>query len=168
MTIVSGFCYLSESVLFRLIGRILSRAFRLLRHASPPRSCDRLDGDHMAAVVNINEDGSTHVAVYRKPTHTDQYSKEGDGTRPRRPEDQSVQTMDVQLEVPRPKQQQSTTPTGTRPIINVGLPYMQGTSEALARVFKAHGWALSIVPLTPFDPSWYILRTEHLKCGLVY
>ena len=41
--------------------------------------------------------------------------------------------------VPRPKQHHSTTPTGTRPKTNVGLSYMQRTSEALIRVFKAHG-----------------------------
>ena len=39
------------------------------------------------------------------------------------------------FKVPRPKQQQS----GTRPKINVGLLYIKGTSEALTRVFKAHG-----------------------------
>ena len=44
--------------------------------------------------------------------------------------------------VPKPKQQQSI--TSTRPNINVGLPCMQGTSEALTRVFKAHEWALTI------------------------
>ena len=43
------------------------------------------------------------------------------------------------FKVPRRKQQHSTTPTGTRPKTNVGLPYMQRTSEALIRVFKAHG-----------------------------
>ena len=77
------------------------------------------------ACVNINEDGSTHVIVYGKLTHTAQYlnfslqhkmsvlrtytheasrshghppwlSNEGDGPHPRLPEDQWVQTMDVQ------------------------------------------------------------------------
>ena len=43
------------------------------------------------------------------------------------------------FKVPRPKQQHSTTPTGTTPKTNVGLPYIQGTSEALTHVFKAHG-----------------------------
>ena len=33
------------------LGRKLSRASRLLRQAEPPRSCDRLDDDHMTAVV---------------------------------------------------------------------------------------------------------------------
>ena len=35
------------------------------------------------------------------------------------------------IKVPKPKQQQSITSTGTRPEISGGLPYMQGTSEAL-------------------------------------
>ena len=39
----------------------------------------------------------------------------------------------------RPKQQQSTASAGPRPKTNVGLPYMQDTSEALTRVFKTHG-----------------------------
>ena len=37
------------------------------------------------------------------------------------------------FKVPRPKPQQSTTPTGTRPKTNVGLPYIQGNSEALTQ-----------------------------------
>ena len=49
-----------------------------------------------------------------------------------------------------PKQQPSTTSTWTRHTTNVGLPNMQGTSEALTRVFKVH-----------FEPSWCILRTTH-------
>ena len=143
------------------------------------------------ACVNINEDGSTHVTVYRKPTHTDQYVNFSSNhhrqhkrsvvhtlirrtevmiTRPdcRRKEMAHVQDAlktngykQWMFKVPKPKQQQSTTPTGTRPKTNVGLPYMQGTSEALTRVFKA----LTIGPLTvitPFNPSWYILRTKHL------
>ena len=65
------------------------------------------------------------------------------------------------FKVPRPTQQQSTPPTGTRPKTNVGLLYIQGTSEALTRVFKAQRWALTIGPSTSFDPSWYILRTKH-------
>ncbi len=40
------------------------------------------------------------------------------------------------LQVLKSKQQLSI--TSTRPNIDVGLPCMQGTSEALTRVFKAH------------------------------
>ena len=119
------------------------------------------------ACVNIKEDG-THVTVYGKPNHTDQYLNfssnhylqhkrsvvrtlmgraEVMATRPdcRRKEMAHVQdTLKTNgykqwmFKVPRPKQQQSTIPIRTRPKTNVGLPYMQGTSEALKRVFKAH------------------------------
>ena len=146
------------------------------------------------ACVNINEDGSTHVTVYRKPTHTDQYLNFASNhhlqhkrsvvrtlmkraevmvTRPECRRKEMAHVQDAlktngyktwMFKVPRPKQQQSTTSTGTRPKSNVGLPYMQGTSEALTRVFKAHGVGTygTIGPLTPFDPCWYILRTKHL------
>ena len=75
------------------------------------------------------------------------------------------------FKVPRPKQQQSTTPTGTRPKTNVGLPYMQGTSEAFTRVYKAHGVGTYHRPINtirsilvhPKDKT-----PDAQKCGLVY
>ena len=75
------------------------------------------------------------------------------------------------FKVPRPKQQQSTTPTGTRPKTNVGLPYMQGTSEALTRVFKAHGVGTYHRPINTIrsilvDPK--DKTPDAQKCGLVY
>ena len=144
---------------------------------------------------------STRVTVYRKPTHTDQYLNFSSNhhiqhkssvvrtlmrraevmvTRPdcRRKEMAHVQDAlktngyrQRMFKVPRPKQQQSTTPTGTRPKTNVGLPYMQGTSEALTRVFKAHGVGTYHRPINtirsilvhPKDKT-----PDALKCGLVY
>ena len=75
------------------------------------------------------------------------------------------------FKVPRPKQQQSTTPTGTRPKTNVGLSYIQGTSEALTRVFKAHGVGTYLRPINtirsilvpPKDKT-----PDAQKCGLIY
>ena len=75
------------------------------------------------------------------------------------------------FKVPRPKQQQSTTPTGTMPKTNVGLPYIQGTSEALTRVIKAHGVGTYHRPINtirsilvhPKDKT-----PDAQKCGLVY
>ena len=74
-------------------------------------------------------------------------------------------------EVHRRKQQQNTTPTGTRPKTNVGLPYMQGTSEALTHVFKEHGVGTYHRPINtirsilvhPKDKT-----PDAQKCGLVY
>ena len=153
------------------------------------------------ACVNINEGGSTHVTVYRKATHTDQYlnfssnhhlqhKRSVERTLMRRaevvvtrPDCQRKEMAHVQdavktngykqwmFKVPRPKQQQSTTPTGTRPKTNVGLPYMQGTSEALTRVFKAHGVGTYHRPINtirsilvhPKDKT-----PDAQKCGLAY
>ena len=75
------------------------------------------------------------------------------------------------FKVPRPKQQQSITSTGTRPNINVGLPYMQGTSEALTPVFKTHAVGTCHRPINtirsilvhPKDKT-----PDAQKCGQVY
>ena len=74
------------------------------------------------------------------------------------------------FKVPKPKQQQSI--TSTKPNINVGLPCMQGTSEALTRVFEAHEWALTIGTLINTIRSILVHPKEKIpdaqKCGLVY
>ena len=146
-------------------------------------------------------DGSTHVTVYRKPTHTDQYLNFGSNhhlqhkrsvvrtlmkraevmvTRPdcRRKEMAHVQDAlktngykTWMFKVPMPKQQQSTTSTGTRPKTNVGLPYMQGTSEALTRVFKAHGVGTYHRPINTIRSMLVHPKDktpDAQKCGLVY
>ena len=150
------------------------------------------------ACVNINEDGSTHVTMYHKHTHTDRYLNfssnhhlqhkmsvvstlmrraEVKVTRPDCQREEVTLLQDAlktngykqwMLNVLRPKQQQRTTPTGTRHKTNVGL---QGTSDALARVFKAHGVGtyhrpintmLSIL-VNPEDKTH-----DAQQCGLVY
>ena len=150
------------------------------------------------ACININEDGSTHVTVYRTPTHTDQYLNFSSNhhlqhkrsvirTLMRRAEvmvtrsdcrrkemahvQDALKTKQWMFKVPRPKQQQSTTPTGTRPKTNVGLPYMQDTYEALTCVSKAHGVGtyhqaintIRSILVHPKDKT-----TDAQKCGLVY
>ena len=75
------------------------------------------------------------------------------------------------FKIPIPKHQQSTTPTGTRPKTNVFLPYMQGTSDVLTRVFKAHGLGTYHRPINtirsilvhPNDKT-----PDAQKCGLVH
>ena len=122
-------------------------------------------GWRMVSVLagNINEDGSTHVIVYGKLTHTDQYlnislqhKMSVLRTLMRRAEvmvtrldcrtkemahiQDSLKTNGYKqwmFKVSKPNQQQSI--TSTRPTINVGLSCMQGTSEALTCMVKAHG-----------------------------
>ena len=77
--------------------------------------------------------------------------------------------MDVQG--PEAQTTQSTTSTGTRPKTNVGLPYMQGTSEALARVFKAHGVGTYHRPVNTIRSILVHHKDktpDAQKCGLVY
>ncbi len=115
------------------------------------------------ACVNINEDGSTHVIMYGKLTHTDQYlnvslqykmsvlrtlmrraevmvSRPDCRTKEMAHIQDSLKTNGYKQwmsKVSKPNQQQSI--TSTRPKINVGLSCMQGTSEALTRMAIAHG-----------------------------
>ena len=115
------------------------------------------------ACVNINEDGSTHVIMYGKLTHTDQYLNVSlqhkmsvlrtlmrrAEVMVTRPDCRTKEMAHIQdslntngykqwmFKVPKPNQQQSI--TSTRPKINIGLSCMQGTSEALTRMAKAYG-----------------------------
>ena len=116
--------------------------------------------------VHINDDGSTHVTVYRKPTHTDQYLnfkfnhhiehkrsvvrtllKRAD-VLVTKPEDKSREVEHVKralrtnqyeewaFETPRAKPRDKPRPNRAR--TSIGLPYIHGTSEKLSRIFRAH------------------------------
>ena len=79
------------------------------------------------------------------------------------------------FKVTQPKQQQGTMSTVARSNMSVGLPYMQGTSEALTRVFKAHGLSDGVgtyhLPINTIrsilvHPNDKTPNTQ--KCGLIY
>ena len=58
-----------------------------------------------------------------------------------------------------------------RPKTNVGLPYRQGTSEALTRVFKAHGVGTYHRPINTIRSMLVHPKDktpDAQKCGLVY
>ena len=149
--------------------------------------------------AHINDDGSTHVTVYRKPTHTDQYLnfKSNHHIEDKRsvvrtllqraevlvtkPEDKSREVEHVKralrtnqyeewvFETPRAKPRDKSIPNRAR--TSIGLPYIHGTSEKLARIFRAHDVGVYHRPINtirsllvhPKD------KTPDLqKCGVVY
>ncbi|XP_052268226.1 uncharacterized protein LOC127869610 [Dreissena polymorpha] len=117
--------------------------------------------------VHVNDDGSTKVTVYRKPTHTDQYLNfnsnhhldhgSQDIIPPRR--EIASEKHDNKLEIEHcntairangypewmftiPKKKDKTPSdksSNKNQKINDGMPYIRGTSEALHRTFKKYG-----------------------------
>ncbi|XP_053406480.1 uncharacterized protein LOC128559257 [Mercenaria mercenaria] len=121
--------------------------------------------------IHVEDDGSTRVTVYRKPTHTDQYlnfnsnhhlehkrsvvrtllhrantlvTNESD----KKKEIEHVKTAlrangypEWIFQLPNKKSQQDKTQNSATKErrVNVGMPYIRGTSEVLVRVFKNHG-----------------------------
>ena len=143
--------------------------------------------------VHINDDGSTHVTVYRNPTHTDQYLnfKSNHHIEHKRsvvrtllkradvlvtkPEDKSREVEHVKRALrtnqyeewakPRDK------PRPNRARTSIGLPYIHGTSEKLARIFRAHDVGVYHRPINTIRSLLVHPKDKTLdlqKCGVVY
>ena len=142
-------------------------------------------------------DGSIHTKVFRKPTHTDQYlgfnshhplqhkrsvvrtllrraevlvTKDDDKKAEKEHVKRALhsnQYPDWILDAPKPQQTRSS----RRGDIRVGIPYIKGTSERLARAFKDHGVEIYHQPTNSLRS-----RLSHVKdisdkgskCGTVY
>ena len=119
--------------------------------------------------TNINDDGSLDLSVYRKPTHTDQYLnfKSNHHLQHKRsvvrtlisransmvtkPEQREAEIRangykEWAFKIPPPKDKSDSrrNTTGGQARISVGLPYVRGTSEKLAKIFREHGSAAAM------------------------
>ncbi|XP_070546056.1 uncharacterized protein [Ptychodera flava] len=138
--------------------------------------------------IHINDDGSTKVTVYRKPTHTDQYLnlKSNHHLEHKRSVVRTLfhralsivtETQDKQKEIehvkralktneypewmfriPRKKDKIKDTDKSKKIKINVGIPYVSGTSRVLQRAFKSHGINMNHRPFNS-------MRQTHVQDG---
>jgi hypothetical protein len=154
--------------------------------------------------VNVEDDGSTRITIYRKPTHTDQYLNFNSNhhlehkrsvvrslvyraehvvteVRDREKETRYIRSAlsandfpNWALNIPEPKAKtdvisQSTSATTSK--ISIPIPYVQGVSKHIKRVFDKHGVRVYHKPVNtirqqlvhPKDPT----PIEN-KCGVVY
>ena len=155
--------------------RKLSKPSRLLHQAATGNCPDRLGWVTARLMTAITCDtDSTHVTMYRKPTHTDQYLnfesnhhiehkrsvvrtllKRAD-VLVTKPEDKSREVEHVKcalrtnqyeewaFEIPRAKPRDKARPNRAR--TSIGLPYIHGTSEKLTRIFVRMMWACTTAP----------------------
>ena len=119
--------------------------------------------------IHVQEDGSTKVTVYRKPTHTDQYlnfssnhhlehkrsvvrtllhraDKLVTTTSDKKKEIEHVKTAlrangypEWIFDLPKKKDRKKDQSKESGRKVSAGMPYVRGTSETLSRIFRSHG-----------------------------
>ncbi|XP_052247813.1 uncharacterized protein LOC127855937 [Dreissena polymorpha] len=144
--------------------------------------------------VHVADDGSTKTTVYRKPTHTDQYlnfqsnhhlehkrsvvrtllhraktlkSEEND----QKKEIEHVKSALRTNGLPKRKEKVIVKDKGTQKRPMAGIPYIRGTSEVLARVFRKHGADIFHKPFNSIRQNLSKVKdkTDKMKkCGVIY
>ena len=116
----------------------------------------------MDSSITLNDDGSLDLTVYRQPTHAEQYLN-FDSNHHLQHKRFVVRTLINRANC--------MVTTGGQARTSVGLPYIRGTSEKLARIFKNH-WVRAYHK--PFNSLRSILihpkdkTLDHKKCGVIY
>jgi len=155
----------------------------------------------MDTCVHVADDGSTKTTVYRKPTHTDQYLNFQSNhhlehkrsvvrtllhrakTLITEEKDQKDKIEHVKsafrtngypdwiFRLPKKKEKAVDKDKGTQKRPTAGIPYIRGTSEVLARVFKKHGANIFHKPFNSIRQNLTKVKdkTDKMKkCGVIY